>query len=123
MVRSSYQRCSVRKGVLTNFPQHLCHVSFLIELQASACNFIKKETLTQVFPREFCEISKNTFFTGVLSKPSTTDHRSNDPPTSFHLPTDSPTTCSPTHRPVAINLNRRPVSKYVLKSFKIFIIN
>ena len=27
-----------------------------------ACNFIKKETLAQVFPCEFCEISKYTFF-------------------------------------------------------------
>ena len=27
-----------------------------------ACNFIKKETLAQVFPCEFCEISKNIFF-------------------------------------------------------------
>ena len=26
-----------------------------------ACNFIKKETLAQVFTSEFCEISKNTF--------------------------------------------------------------
>ena len=26
------------------------------------CNFIKKETLAQVFSCEFCEISKNTFF-------------------------------------------------------------
>ena len=26
-----------------------------------ACNFIKKETLAQVFSSEFCEISKNTF--------------------------------------------------------------
>ena len=34
-------------------------VSFLIKLQA--CNFIKIETLTQVFPCKFCEISKNTF--------------------------------------------------------------
>ena len=34
-------------------------VSFLIKLQA--CNFIKKETLAQVFSYEFCEISKNTF--------------------------------------------------------------
>ena len=31
-----------------------------------ACNFIKKETLAQVFSREFCEISKNTFFTEHL---------------------------------------------------------
>ena len=29
---------------------------------SKACNFIKKETLAQVFSCEFCEISKNTFF-------------------------------------------------------------
>ena len=28
----------------------------------ASCNFIKKETLVQVFSGEFCEISKNTFF-------------------------------------------------------------
>ena len=28
--------------------------------------FIKKETLSQVFSCEFCEISKSTFFTGQL---------------------------------------------------------
>ena len=26
------------------------------------CNFIKKETLSQVFSCEFCEVSKKTFF-------------------------------------------------------------
>ena len=31
-----------------------------------ACNSIKKETLAQVFSCEFCEISKNTFFTEHL---------------------------------------------------------
>ena len=31
-----------------------------------ACNFIKKETLAQVFSYEFCQISKNTFFTEHL---------------------------------------------------------
>ena len=50
-------------------------ISFLIKLQAftsippeiiggievKACNFIKKESLAQVFSSEFCEISKNTF--------------------------------------------------------------
>ena len=30
------------------------------------CNFIKKETLAQVFSCEFCETSKNTFFTEHL---------------------------------------------------------
>ena len=28
-----------------------------------ACNFVKTETLVQMFSCEFCEISKNTFFT------------------------------------------------------------
>ena len=36
-------------------------VSFLIKLQAEACNFVKKETLVRVFSSEFCEISMNTF--------------------------------------------------------------
>ena len=53
------QRCSVKKCVLRNFAKftgkHLCQ-SLL------ACNFIKKETLAQVFSCEFCEISKNTLF-------------------------------------------------------------
>ena len=48
--------CSVKKGVLRNFAKftgkHLCQSLF-----------IKKETLVQVFSCEFCEISKNTFFT------------------------------------------------------------
>ena len=41
------------------------------------CNFIKKETLAQVFSCEFCEISKDTFFTEHLrataSKANTAD--------------------------------------------------
>ena len=35
--------------------------SFLIQLQASAYNFIKKETVAQVFSSEFREILKYTF--------------------------------------------------------------
>ena len=58
--RSSYQRCSVKKGVLRNFAKftekHLCQRLF----------FNKKETLAQVFSCEFREISKNTFFTEHL---------------------------------------------------------
>ena len=38
---------------------HLCQSLFLNKV--AACNFIKKETLTQVFSFEFREISKNTF--------------------------------------------------------------
>ena len=37
-------------------------ISFLIKLRTDPCNFIKKETLTQVFSCEFCEIFKNSFF-------------------------------------------------------------
>ena len=33
-----------------------------IQISKSKSNFIKKETLAQVFSRKFCEISKNTFF-------------------------------------------------------------
>ena len=39
---------------------------FWIDAKPKACNFIKKETLAQVFSCESCEISKNTFFTEHL---------------------------------------------------------
>ena len=55
--------CSVKKVFLEisqNTQENTCaRVSFLTKLQA--CNFIKKETLAQVFSCEFCEIPKNTF--------------------------------------------------------------
>ena len=35
--------------------------SVLTNLQAEACNIIKKKTLAQVFSSEFCEISMNIF--------------------------------------------------------------
>ena len=52
-----------------NLQANTCaRVSFLIKLQAEAeaCNFIKKEILTQVFSFEFCEIFKNIFFIAHL---------------------------------------------------------
>ena len=36
------------------------------EKRPKPCNFIKKETLAQVFSSEFHKISKNTFFTEHL---------------------------------------------------------
>ena len=70
LVRSSeavVQSCSVEKVLLKitqNSQENTCaRVSFLIKLQAEACNFIKREILAQVFSCEICEISKNTFFT------------------------------------------------------------
>ena len=44
--------------------KHLYQGLFLVNFQACAYNFIKRETLTQVFSCEFCEIFKNIFFTG-----------------------------------------------------------
>ena len=64
-VKAVVRRCSVKKEFLEisqNSQENTCvRISFLIKLKAKACNFIKKETLTQVFPCEFCEISKNPF--------------------------------------------------------------
>ena len=59
------QRCSVKKMFLEisqNSQENICAwVSFSIKLQAPARNFIKSETLAQVFSCEFCNISKNAF--------------------------------------------------------------
>ena len=61
--RSSHRRYSLKKGVLKNFVKftgkHLCQNPAAATLFS---NFIKKETLAQVFCCEFCKISKNTFF-------------------------------------------------------------
>ena len=60
------RRCFVKKVFLEisrNSQENTCtRVSFLIKSQAEACNFIKKQTLAQVFSCEFCKISKNTFY-------------------------------------------------------------
>ena len=57
-------RFSVRKGVFRNFEKftgkHLCQSFFFNKVAASACNFIKKETLAQAFSYELSEISKST---------------------------------------------------------------
>ena len=64
------RRCSVKKvplKITQNSQESISvRVSFLIRLQVKACNFIKKETLTQVFSCEFGEIFKNTFFIEYL---------------------------------------------------------
>ena len=57
-----------KKTVLKNFAKftekHQVRVSFLMKLQASACNIIQKETLAQVFSCELCDLdnifSQNT---------------------------------------------------------------
>ena len=55
--------CSIRKGILRNFTKF--HRKTPVP-RPDACNFIKKETMVQVFSCEFCEISKNIFFTEHL---------------------------------------------------------
>ena len=62
------QRCSVKTVVLEisqNSQENTCTtVSSLIKLHS--WNFIKKETLEQVFSCDFCEISKSIVFTEHL---------------------------------------------------------
>ena len=58
--RRSHRGCSVKKDVLRNFAK------FTGKQLCQRLNFIKKESLAQVFSCEFCEISKNTFFTEHL---------------------------------------------------------
>ena len=58
MTEAVSQSCSVKKvflEILQNSQGNTC-------VRASACNFIKKENVTQVFSCEFGEISNNTLF-------------------------------------------------------------
>ena len=62
MIRKT-ERCSVKKVSLRisqNSQENTCaRVSFLIKF--FSINFIKKDTLAQVFSCKLCEISENTF--------------------------------------------------------------
>ena len=63
MTEAVAQRCSVKKVFLEtsqNSHENACARDSVIS-EAEACNFMKKEILTQVFSCEFCEIAKNTF--------------------------------------------------------------
>ena len=61
-IRRSHQKCSVRNGVLRNsekfIGKYLCQSLFFNKV-------VKKGTLA-LFSCEFCEISKNAFFTDHL---------------------------------------------------------
>ena len=59
-----YEKVAFRNSVKFTGKQ-LCQSLFFNKL-AKVCNFIKKETLTEAFSCEFCEISKDTFFTEHL---------------------------------------------------------
>ena len=57
----------VFSGVLLMEVQFWCFATLLkSHFCIQACNFIKRETLAQVFSCEFYEIAKNTFFTEHL---------------------------------------------------------
>ena len=65
--RAVTRRCSIKQMFLKisqNSQETACaRLSFLIKLQAQACNFIKKEALAQVmFSYENCKIFKNIYF-------------------------------------------------------------
>ena len=69
MYRYSRPEVFCKKGVLGNFAKfigkHLCQNLFFNKvagLRPEACNFIKKETLAQMFSCELCKIYKDTFF-------------------------------------------------------------
>ena len=63
------QKCPVKKDVLRIFLSLQLYLkrdsgtSAFLWISWNFCNFTKKETLTQVFFCEFCETSKNNFFT------------------------------------------------------------
>ena len=69
--KSSHRRCSIRKGVLRNFAKFTGKdlwqsLSFNKVTGLRPATLLKKETLVQMFSCEFCEISKNIFFTEHL---------------------------------------------------------
>ena len=69
--RSSHRRFSVKKGVLRNFAKftgkHLCQRLFFNKVAGlDGMQLYLKRVSGTVFSCEFCEISKNTFFTGHL---------------------------------------------------------
>ena len=69
--RSSHHRCSVRKGVLRSFAKftgkHLCQILFFNKVAGlTPATLLKKRLWHRCFLVNFCEISKNTFFTKHL---------------------------------------------------------
>ena len=66
IIRGSRQEVFYKKRffkISRNSQENTCaRASFLLKLQAVGVNFIKKETPTQRFRSEFCEIVKNTHF-------------------------------------------------------------
>ena len=62
LLRSSQQRCSVKKTVLKNFPIFTALESLFIKDAGLTSNFIQIETPVQFSFCEYCGIFKNTYF-------------------------------------------------------------
>ena len=59
--------CKLKRRSFAKFiGRHLSQGLFLIKLQVSACHFIKRDALAQMFSCEFCEIFKSNVFTEDL---------------------------------------------------------
>ena len=74
ILEAVFWRCSTKQVFLKiseNSQENTgAKLHFKINLQASACNLIKTETLAQVFSSEFCQIFKNSFFKEHLRTPA-----------------------------------------------------
>ena len=72
LFRSSHRRCFIKKAVLKHFAiftwKHLCWSLFLIKLQPFRSATLLKETPTQLFSCDYCEIFKNTYFEEHLGR-------------------------------------------------------
>ena len=65
VVKSSRQRCSVKKGVLRNFAKftgkHVCQSLFFNKVAGADCNFIKKILWHRCFPVYFAKFLRAPF--------------------------------------------------------------
>ena len=67
LTRATVPRGVLQESALRNFAKFTGKHHFKsLFFNKVAGNFIKKETLAQVFSCKFCEISKNTFLTELL---------------------------------------------------------
>ena len=72
--RSSYRRCSMKKGVLENFAKfigkHLYqNIFFLIKLQAEGATLLKKKLWHRCFPVNFAKFLRTTFLQNTSGLP------------------------------------------------------
>ena len=71
-LRSSCPEVFYKTGVFRNFAKytgkHLCQKFFFNKVAGLTCNVIERESLAQVLSCEFCEVSKNKFFTEQLRR-------------------------------------------------------